>query len=157
MADKTRKVKKTKKVAKPPETTVSDPWWEDDQDIESWFEPKTAVEFDPDNHILPSPLIPGRQNERVNSIRRSYDLLKQFTAEELRVLLDLKRNTSTKAWTLREDLLVLTSTQSNSELAEMLNARNKEAIKKRLQLLKSKGLIRRHPEADEDVESSAEA
>jgi predicted transcriptional regulator len=32
---------------------------------------------------------------------------------------------------------------SNREIAEVLKGRNKEAVKKRLQLLKSKGLIKR--------------
>jgi len=63
--------------------------------------------------------------------------------DELQILVDLKRNTSPKAWTLREDLMVLTVPMSNRGIAEMLKDRNKEAVKKRLQLLKSKGLAKR--------------
>ncbi len=80
---------------------------------------------------------------RVNRIRESYFLLKQFSPRELKILMGLKRNTSPKAWTLREDLMILTLSQNNREIAEALRERNKEAVKKRLQLLRSKGLGKR--------------
>jgi hypothetical protein len=80
---------------------------------------------------------------RLDYIKESHALLSQFTPRELKILMNLKRNTSTKAWSLREDLVVLTLTMSNRELAELLRERNKEAVKKRLQLLRSKGLSKR--------------
>jgi hypothetical protein len=80
---------------------------------------------------------------RVDLIQESHTLLKGFNAQELKILINLKRNTSPKAWSLREDLIVLTLPMSNREIAEVLKGRNKEAVKKRLQLLKSKGLIKR--------------
>lgn len=85
--------------------------------------------------------------DRLDQIKESHELLKQFTAKELKTLLNLKRNTSPKAWTVREDLVVLTLAKSNREIAEFLKDRNKEAVKKRLQLLKSKGLTKRAPES----------
>ena len=80
---------------------------------------------------------------RLEQIRESHALLRQFTPKELKILMNLKRNTSPKAWTLREDLVVLTLSMSNREIAEILTDRNKEAVKKRLQLLRSKGLTKR--------------
>jgi hypothetical protein len=80
---------------------------------------------------------------RLEQIRESHALLRHFTPKELKVLMNLKRNTSPKAWTLREDLVVLTLSMSNREIAEILTDRNKEAVKKRLQLLRSKGLTKR--------------
>jgi DNA-binding MarR family transcriptional regulator len=78
-------------------------------------------------------------------IKESHALLQQFSPKELKILMNLKRNTSPKAWTLREDLVVLSLSLSNREIADILNDRNKEAVKKRLQLLRSKGLIKREP------------
>lgn len=83
---------------------------------------------------------------RLERIKESYGLLKQFTPKELKLLLNLKRNSSTKAWTLREDLVVLTMPVSNRAIAALLKGRNKEAVKKRLQLLRSNGLAKRVPE-----------
>lgn len=80
---------------------------------------------------------------RLDHIKESHALLRQFTPRELKILTNLKRNTSTKAWSLREDLVVLTLAMSNRELADLLRERNKEAVKKRLQLLRSKGLSKR--------------
>ena len=80
---------------------------------------------------------------RVDRIKESHALLQQFNVKELKLLMSLKRNTSPKAWTLREDLVVLTLPMSNREIAEVLKDRNKEAVKKRLQLLRSKGLNKR--------------
>ncbi|MCA1960489.1 MAG: hypothetical protein LDL33_06815 [Desulfomonile sp.] len=80
---------------------------------------------------------------RLDQIKESHALLRQFTPRELKILTNLKRNTSTKAWSLREDLVVLTLPMSNRELAHLLHDRNKEAVKKRLQLLRSKGLSKR--------------
>jgi hypothetical protein len=85
-------------------------------------------------------------DDRLDQIKESHELLKQFTAKELKILLNLKRNTSPKAWSVREDLVVLTLPKSNREIAELLQDRNKEAVKKRLQLLKSKGLTKRAPD-----------
>ena len=85
-------------------------------------------------------------DDRLDQIKESHELLKQFSAKELKTLLNLKRNTSPKAWTVREDLVVLTLPKSNREIAEILQDRNKEAVKKRLQLLKSKGLTKRAPD-----------
>ncbi len=85
----------------------------------------------------------GSAKNRIDRIKESHVLLRQFTAKELKTLLNLKRNTSPKAWTLREDLVVLTLPLSNREIAEILKDRNKEAVKKRLQLLRSKGLTKR--------------
>ncbi len=85
--------------------------------------------------------------DRLDQIKESHELLKQFTPKELKILLNLKRNTSPKAWSVREDLVVLTLPKSNREIAELLEDRNKEAVKKRLQLLKSKGLTKRAPES----------
>lgn len=84
-------------------------------------------------------------DSRLGRIRQSHALLQQFTPKELKILKGLKRNTSPKAWTLREDLVVLTLNLSNREIAEILTDRNKEAVKKRLQLLRSKGLAKRPP------------
>ncbi len=82
-------------------------------------------------------------DERLGRIKQSHALLSQFTPKELKILKSLKRNTSPKAWTLREDLVVLTLNLSNREIADLLTDRNKEAVKKRLQLLRSKGLTKR--------------
>jgi hypothetical protein len=84
---------------------------------------------------------------RLEQIKESHALLQQFSARELKILLNMKRNASTKSWTLREDLVVLTLSCSNREIAGLLRERNKEAVKKRLQLLKSKGLSKRPREA----------
>ena len=85
------------------------------------------------------------EQTRLERIKESHVLLQQFTPKELKILMNLKRNTSPKAWTLREDLVVLSLPLSNREIAEILNDRNKEAVKKRLQLLRSKGLTKREP------------
>jgi hypothetical protein len=101
--------------------------------------------------IDPAALIAGpdqlayTEQVRLDRIRESHVLLQQFTPKELKILMNLKRNTSPKAWTLREDLVVLSLPLSNREIAEILNDRNKEAVKKRLQLLRSKGLNKREP------------
>jgi hypothetical protein len=97
------------------------------------------TDVDPDN---------ASPEARLEKIQQSHALLQHFTPKELRTLLNLKRNTSPKAWTLREDLVVLLLPHSNREIAAMLQDRNKEAVKKRLQLLRSKGLIKRAPEAE---------
>jgi len=84
---------------------------------------------------------------RLDHIRESHAFIRQFTPKELKTLMALKRNTSPKAWTLREDLIVLTLPLGNRELAGILKDRNKEAVKKRLQLLRSKGLNKRPRES----------
>lgn len=98
---------------------------------------------DPGSMALDSNLSDGEGKSRVDLIKESHALLKQFNPKELKVLMNLKRNTSPKAWTLREDLIVLTVQMSNRQIAEVLKVRNKEAVKKRLQLLRSKGLNKR--------------
>jgi len=99
---------------------------------------------------LPFPVSLGGQENiagsRVDGIKESHALLGQFTMKELKTLMNLKRNTSPKAWTLREDLVVLSLPMSNREIAGILKDRNKEAVKKRLQLLRSKGLNKRSKE-----------
>lgn len=96
---------------------------------------------------VPFPVSLGGQENiagsRVDGIKESHALLGQFSMKELKTLMNLKRNTSPKAWTLREDLVVLSLPMSNREIAGVLKDRNKEAVKKRLQLLRSKGLNKR--------------
>lgn len=96
--------------------------------------------------ILPSGLEGADEvsKSRLDLIQESHALLRSFDPKELKILINLKRNTSPKAWSLREDLIVLTLPMSNREIAEVLKGRNKEAVKKRLQLLKSKGLTKRN-------------
>jgi hypothetical protein len=131
-----------------PSTPGGDQWWSDSRDLESWLEPGGTHDFEVDHDYSISPVdgedISGRT--RLERIKESHALLRQFTFKELKILLNLKRNTSPKAWTLREDLVVLTLGLSNREIADLLHERNKEAVKKRLQLLKSKGLMKRQPE-----------
>jgi hypothetical protein len=116
------------------------------KDLEAWLEmePLEPVGCAPDGDMLDAGEIPSES--RLGWIKQSYALLRQFTPKELKILKSLKRNTSPKAWTLREDLVVLTLNLSNREIAEILKDRNKEAVKKRLQLLRSKGLAKRPPE-----------
>lgn len=130
------------------ETDHDPQFWEDSKEIDAWDEPEAATAFglNHDAVVLLSP--DGREpKNRVDDIKESYSMLRQFTTKELKILMHLKRNTSPKAWSLREDLVVLTLHMSNREIAEVLTDRNKEAVKKRLQLLKSKGLAKRHAEA----------
>lgn len=103
----------------------------------------SSMEFDP--ATICREFVTGEEKERprVDKIRESHALLKQFSQKELKILMGLKRNTSPKAWTIREDLVVLSLPMSNREIAEILKDRNKEAVKKRLQLLRSKGLTKR--------------
>jgi hypothetical protein len=153
VADKDRKTNR-----EGPEVIEADPkgeWWSEPKDFDPWFDPDTSGEFEAvEEHILspvtssPVPLSPSMlTNDRLGRIKESHTLLQQFTPKELKILLNLKRNTSPKAWTLREDLVVLTLPASNREVAQLLQDRNKEAVKKRLQLLKSKGLSKRLLEA----------
>jgi hypothetical protein len=141
-----RKGRKTKgSPSAPPD---GEQWWSDSRDIDSWLDSDTDRHFDVDEEFsMPQA---GAEDvasrNRLDRIKESHALLKQFTFKELKILLNLKRNTSPKAWTLREDLVVLTLGRSNREIAGMLQDRNKEAVKKRLQLLKSKGLAKRQPE-----------
>jgi hypothetical protein len=101
--------------------------------------------FDPKAMFTDTSAETGKAKSRLDVIRESHALLKQFDSKELKTLMNLKRNTSPKAWSLREDLVVLTLPMSNREIADMLTGRNKEAVKKRLQLLRSKGLTKRTP------------
>ncbi|MGO9572158.1 MAG: hypothetical protein ACLP5H_31950, partial [Desulfomonilaceae bacterium] len=131
------------------------PWWTDPKDPDAWPEPEAHEELEPEDEFFVEPRIPGiplepgmaGPSDRLEQIKESHSLLRQFTPKELKTLLNLKRNTSPKAWSLREDLVVLTLPASNREIAELLTDRNKEAVKKRLQLLRSKGLSKRQPEA----------
>lgn len=130
-------------------------WWSEPKDFDPWFDPDASGEYETvEEHLLTPALAPpvtltpsALTDDRLERIKRSHALLQQFTPKELKILLNLKRNTSPKAWTLREDLVVLTLPASNREVAQILQDRNKEAVKKRLQLLKSKGLSKRLLEA----------
>ncbi len=141
MIVKYRKNKKTKREASKTDVTVLS--WASDRDFDGWLEPNGTAEFEAEDHFFVGPQVDVELKKRLELIKQSHSLLKQFTAEELLILIDLKRNTSPKAWSLREDLMVLTVPMSNRGIAEMLKDRNKEAVKKRLQLLKSKGLSKR--------------
>jgi DNA-binding MarR family transcriptional regulator len=148
VAEKEREIK-TSSVGEAAPSITEEPWWSSAKAYGTWFETAPDDEFETDTSFLHSPvrqLMAGR--DRLDRIKESYGLLKQFTVTELRILLALKRNGSPKGWTLREDLLVLTSTRTSREVAEALQARNKEAVKKRLQLLRSKGLLRRQSDGD---------
>lgn len=146
MVDEGRKGKKIR--VQTPEPEVAAPWWPDSRDLEPWLNGEPAAEFDAEEDFVSGS---GPEDiaarTRLDRIRESYAFLRQFTPKELKVLMSLKRNTSPKAWSLREDLVVLTLPMSNREIAERLQDRNKEAVKKRLQLLKSKGLAKRQPES----------
>ena len=141
MVIKYRKNKKMKKDASKTDVTVLP--WASERDFEGWLEPNGAAEYETDDHYFVGSPVDTALKKRLDLIKESHSLLKQFTARELQILIDLKRNTSPKAWSLREDLVVLTVPMSNRGIAEMLRDRNKEAVKKRLQLLKSKGLAKR--------------
>jgi len=133
-----------------PETDEVNPvaaFWDGAREIDSWDDTDLVSEFvSGDSHPVDMPAEEGGKKNRLDHIKESHALLKQFTPKELKILLNLKRNTSAKAWTLREDLVVLTLHMSNREIAQLLQDRNKEAVKKRLQLLKSKGLAKRPSE-----------
>lgn len=146
VVDESRRGKKIR--VEPPQPDEAAPWWPDSRELEPWLNGEPAAEFDTDDDFNHQP-VPGDivVRTRLERIKESHELLRQFTAKELKVLMSLKRNTSPKAWTLREDLVVLTLAMSNREIAELLQDRNKEAVKKRLQLLKSKGLAKRQPES----------
>lgn len=146
MTEEGRKGRKMK--GSTPEGSEGDQWWSEPRDLESWLDPDTDRHFDvEDEFSLPQTAAEDVvSRSRLERIKESHALLKQFTFKELKILLNLKRNTSPKAWTLREDLVVLTLGLSNREIAGLLQDRNKEAVKKRLQLLKSKGLAKRQPE-----------
>jgi len=127
-------------------------WWPNGKEFDAWLTDDAEVIVD-EALMASLPSEADYMKQRLEWIKESHTLLKQFTPRELKALLTLKRNTSPKAWTLREDLLVLTMSASNKEIADQLKDRNKEAVKKRLQLLKSKGLSKRHVELEtEDSE-----
>jgi hypothetical protein len=152
VADKDRKSKKSKREGGAADSSVT--WWPDSKELDAWLEPEAHEELESEDEFFAGPRMPGRAREggapgpgdRLEQIKESHALLRQFTLKELKTLLNLKRNTSPKAWSLREDLVVLTLPASNREIAELLTDRNKEAVKKRLQLLRSKGLTKRQPE-----------
>ncbi len=151
MAEKDRKSRKSKSLRVVTDSSV--PWWPDPKDIDGWLDPDSPSELESEEAFF-EPSIAARSleagvpgiGERLERIKESHALLRQFTSKELKTLLNLKRNTSPKAWSLREDLVVLTLPASNREIADLLSDRNKEAVKKRLQLLRSKGLVKRLPE-----------
>ncbi len=152
VADKDRKSKKGRSEGIASDSSV--PWWPDSKDLDAWLEPESHEELESEDEFFAEPHMPvppldvsrGGPSDRLEQIKESHALLRQFTPKELKTLLNLKRNTSPKAWSLREDLMVLTLPASNREIAELLTDRNKEAVKKRLQLLRSKGLAKRQPE-----------
>jgi hypothetical protein len=152
VADKDRKSKKSKSEGTSADSSV--PWWPDSKDLDAWLEPGPHEELESEDEFFVEPHVPGSilagsaqgPSDRLERIKESHALLRQFSPKELKTLLNLKRNTSPKAWSLREDLLVLTLPASNREIAELLTDRNKEAVKKRLQLLRSKGLAKKQPE-----------
>ena len=144
MAEKEKKKGKVKNEQKGDEGPRPAP--PDPNEIEAWLksDPAASSEVGGGTHV--SGLSANAHAEsRLERIKQSHALLSQFSPQELKTLMNLKRNTSPKAWTLREDLVVLTLHLSNREIAEILKDRNKEAVKKRLQLLRSKGLTKRQP------------
>ncbi len=144
MASKDRRVSKVKGDSAG--RSLEEQWWTEGKEFENWLEAEPSTEFEPEeNFFVSSSSGDGSLRRRLDQIKESHSLLRQFTAKELKILMTLKRNTSPKAWTLREDLVVLTLSMSNREIAQLLKDRNKEAVKKRLQLLRSKGLGKRHP------------
>jgi hypothetical protein len=141
------KDQKAKKIKTEVVRTEADPqWWSDSAEFDGWVDHEPAAAFEPNGTPFVAPIpdstSTGSKN-RVDFIKESHSLLRQFSQKELKILMNLKRNTSPKAWTLREDLVVLTLAMSNREIADLLKDRNKEAVKKRLQLLRSKGLNKR--------------
>jgi hypothetical protein len=149
VAEKDRKGKKNETEAIVPDSDAQ--WWSDGKDFDGWLEPEPTTDFEAEETFFEPPILPVPEmtapKNRLERIKESHGLLRQFSPKDLKVLLTLKRNTSPKAWTLREDLVVLTLPMSNREIAEVLQDRNKEAVKKRLQLLRSKGLIKRQTES----------
>lgn len=94
---------------------------------------------------------------RVAAIAQSHALIKQFTYDELKILLSLKRSQDPQAWTLREDLIALTCECNNTpEPEKALPDRNRVAVKRRLQHLRIKGLFRRQPGFEDDEFTEAE-
>jgi hypothetical protein len=122
-------------------------WWADTKEFDSWLTDDSSDIVPEETLAAPQPELDSLKN-RLEFIKESHALLRQFTPRELKILMNLKRNTSQKAWSLREDLIVLSMPASNREIAQVLTDRNKEAVKKRLQLLKSKGLAKREPEPE---------
>lgn len=145
MAEKEDKTKKAKD-----EPTGVEPVslsQDDIRELQSWLEAEQS-DLTPSLTDDVSPAAEeASMKGRLDRIRQSHARLRQFTPKELKILMNLKRNTSPKAWTLREDLVVLTLNLSNREIAEILKDRNKEAVKKRLQLLRSKGLRKRESDS----------
>ena len=141
MAEKQARTKKSRIGANSVESGFTSRY--DLKELQSWLEAEQTMGVPPaDGQTKPETQEASLKN-RLERIRQSHALLQQFDSKELKILMNLKRNTSPKAWTLREDLVVLTLNLSNREIAEILKDRNKEAVKKRLQLLRSKGLTKR--------------
>jgi hypothetical protein len=140
------KSKRSRVEASLPLPEPDDRWWSEDREFAGWIGAEASPEFEIDETYFLPPIPANEQlSQRVEQIRGSHSLLCQFSRAELRALLEIKRSTSCKAWSLREDLMLLTMHASNRELAELLQDRNKEAVKKRKQLLRSKGLDKRPP------------
>ncbi len=150
MAEKTQKSKKSKQEATASDSVIQGPGESaEDQPTEN---PELENDLGDD---AGQAAVTGKElvtEDRVAWIKESHTLLGQFTSKELKILMNLKRNTSPKAWTLREDLIVLSLPMSNREIAAILQDRNKEAVKKRLQLLRSKGLVKRPRDAAPTLE-----
>ena len=146
VGEKDRKKKNKPEVV---EAGADPQWWSDTADYNGWTDHEPNNGFEPEATPFVTALSESAgtaTRSRVDSIKESHTLLRQFSQKELKILMNLKRNTSPKAWTLREDLVVLTLSMSNREIADVLKERNKEAVKKRLQLLRSKGLNKRQME-----------
>ncbi len=144
MAEKDRKGKTRK--AEIDKSSVNLAAWLDSNGVIAGPEEEPPADYEPIPPELPMLPQDSATMTRLEWIKESHALLGQFNSKELKTLMSLKRNTSPKAWTLREDLMVLSLAVSNREMAGVLKDRNKEAVKKRLQLLRSKGLLKRSRE-----------
>jgi hypothetical protein len=135
--------KRKKERAGVDQSSVNLASWLNSDDAFSGTEEEELEDYEPVSLKLSTALSDSAAMTRLQWIKESHALLEQFNPKELKTLMNLKRNTSPKAWTLREDLMVLSLAVSNREMAGVLKDRNKEAVKKRLQLLRSKGLLKR--------------
>jgi hypothetical protein len=144
VADRDRKGKKGR--VETDRSVLDIPVWSDPNHAFPATEEESLAEYEPVSFEVPPAPRDSSMMARLEWIKESHALLGQFNPKELKTLMNLKRNTSPKAWTLREDLMVLSLTMSNKEIAGVLKDRNKEAVKKRLQLLRSKGLLKRSRE-----------
>lgn len=109
-------------------------------DVAEWPWPGCLTGLDSGSDVS---LAPECVWSRREEIRSSHARLRMFAPWELQVLLTLKRPPGPKGWTLREDILILTAPVEEWELSKTFPERNIASVKKRLQLLKSKGLAER--------------